>query len=166
MFGFFFSPAASGSSALFTLLPPHGEGLVLGPGCREVEAALRSSFIRQMSPSQAMNNRRAPSVRRHPPGPVGSLLPSVPCHGLAPAACPHQHLSFPFFFPAFPFSRARRADALSLSDSLRLLGLSLSFSVPRLPSSTTPFALPVVSERVAPNQTHKQIVGKKKKRGV
>lgn len=64
--------------------------------------ALRSSFIRQMSPSQAMNNRHAPSVRWHPPGLVGSLLPSVPCHGLAPTACLHQHLSFSFF-PPFPF---------------------------------------------------------------
>lgn len=83
-------------------MAPRGGGLVLGPGCWEVETALRSSFIRQMSPSQAMNNRRAPSVRRYPPGLVGSLLPSVPCHGLAPTACLHQHLSFPFF-PPFPF---------------------------------------------------------------
>lgn len=40
-----------------------------------------------MSPSQAMNNRSPPSVRRHPPGLVCSLLASVPCHGLAPTVC-------------------------------------------------------------------------------
>lgn len=37
-----------------------------------------------MSPSQAMSNHSAPSVRLHPPGLVFSLLASVPCHGLAP----------------------------------------------------------------------------------
>lgn len=36
-----------------------------------------------MSPSQAMSNHSAPSVRLHPPGLVFSLLASVPCHGLA-----------------------------------------------------------------------------------
>lgn len=70
-----------------------------------------------------MNNRCAPSVRRHPPGLVCSLLPSVPCHGLAPTAC----LPGTFFF--FFFSGAWHADALSLSDSICLC-LSLSFSSP------------------------------------
>lgn len=40
-----------------------------------------------MSPSQAMTNRTAPSVRLHPPGLVCSLLASVSCHGLAPSVC-------------------------------------------------------------------------------
>ena len=62
-------------------------GLGLSATSSEVETALCSSFIRQMSPSQAMNNRNVPSVRRHPPGLFSSLLASVPCHGLAPAVC-------------------------------------------------------------------------------
>lgn len=81
-------------------------GLGLSATSSEVETALCSSFIRQMSPSQAMNNRNVPSVRRHPPGLFSSLLASVPCHGLAPAVC----LRSTFFC-------AWHADALSLSGS-------------------------------------------------
>lgn len=46
-----------------------------------------------MSPSQAMSNHSAPSVRLHPPGLVFSLLASVPCHGLAPTLA-YQALFF------------------------------------------------------------------------
>ena len=69
-------------------------GLVLSSGSQEAKSALCFSFIRQMSPSQAMNNHSAPSVRLHPPGLVRSLLASVPCHGLALAVCLPQHLFF------------------------------------------------------------------------
>lgn len=85
------------------------------PSSLKDETSLCFSFIRQMSPSQAMNNRSAPSVRRHPPGLVCSLLASVPCHGLAPAVC----------LPSTFFS-VWHADALSVS-------LFLSFPNPFFP---------------------------------
>lgn len=70
----------------FTLLclPLLFGGLVLSPRFQKAKSGLCFSFIRQMSPSQAMSNHSAPSVRLHPPGLVFSLLASVPCHGLAP----------------------------------------------------------------------------------
>lgn len=74
----------------------------------KAKSALCFSFIRQMSPSQAMSNRSAPSVRLHPPGLVCSLLASVSCHCLAPTVC----LPSTFFFWAW------HSDALSLSGSV------------------------------------------------
>lgn len=155
---FFFFPS-SGPVGLFTLPALHGGGLVLGPGCWEVETALCSSFIRQMSPSQAMNNRRAPSVRRHPPGPVGSLLPSVPCHGLAPTACLRQHLSF-LFFPPFLFPGTARSCFLSVR--LHPSALSVSFFFRPTSFLYHPICSPRFLRPSRPNQTHKQIVGEKK----
>lgn len=103
---------------LSLLFPSCCLGLVLSPRSYEAVSALCLSFIRQMSPSEAMNNHRAPSVWLHPPGLVHSLLASVPCHGLAPAVC----LPSTFFW-------AWLADALSLSGSV-CLRLSLSFPNP------------------------------------
>lgn len=90
-------------------------GFVLSPRSYEAKSAFCFSFIRQIPPSQAMSNHRAPSVRLHPPGLVCSLLASVPCHGLAPTVC----LPSTFFW-------AWHTDALSLSGSICLC-LSLSF---------------------------------------
>lgn len=89
--------------------------LVLSPRSSEAKSALCSSFIRQMSPSQAMNNHSTPSVRLHPPGLVCSLLCFCSLSWLGTHSLPTQA----------PF-RAWHADALSLSGSISLR-LSLPF---------------------------------------
>lgn len=101
-----------------------------------------------------MNNRTAPSVRRHPPGLVCSLLPSVPCHGLAPAAC----------LPSTFFLGMERRCFVSvwLYLSVSLSFFSSPFFLFSVYISFSLFSSSLTCWPSHPNQTNKQIMWEKR----
>lgn len=101
-----------------------------------------------------MNNRTAPSVRRHPPALVCSLLPSVPCHGLAPAACLPSTFFLGMERRCFVSVRLYLSVSLSFfSSPFFLFSFYISFSL--FSSSRTCWP-------IHPNQTNKQIMWEKR----